>query len=413
MPSLNCYYYYCTLAVYTMINRVVLWNRLNRAMATTTGNHIRLDLLVTLLFLAWFFPLIVQPTDRDITSTFTSVHGPDSIVQSQDNTTQVSLTMAIHASSLHSAAGLKRYLSSPSMALLLILMAGDIQLNPGPVKFPCTHCSKPVRCNQMGLQCDLCEHWVHGKCEHLSKQDYLRLSADSSPWFCKNCTFTTLPFSNSSTLHSEPDISMESIPDTSSSLPDEHSFHFSPNENTFKYLKSIKGIKFGHLNICSIFPKMDYLKILLFDKPLDVLVISETWLNDSYDNSELCIPGYNMERLDRTHKKGGGLCIYINDRFSYDRVEISEFPGPDMEPASMSGLETLWIKFKLPKTKPIFICGLYRPPNISVSDSLLDLESQMDHICPGGSETFILGDFNINYGPSKDPACKPFSFHQT
>ena len=35
----------------------------------------------------------------------------------------------------------------------LILLAGDIETNPGPTKYPCTACSKAVRNNQRGIFC--------------------------------------------------------------------------------------------------------------------------------------------------------------------------------------------------------------------------------------------------------------------
>ena len=40
----------------------------------------------------------------------------------------------------------------------LILLGGDVETNPGPVKFPCTICGKPVKSNQMGVCCDECEN---------------------------------------------------------------------------------------------------------------------------------------------------------------------------------------------------------------------------------------------------------------
>ena len=47
----------------------------------------------------------------------------------------------------------------------LLLLAGDVELNPGPVRFPCTVCQKPVKCNQRGIQCSICDNWTHAKCE--------------------------------------------------------------------------------------------------------------------------------------------------------------------------------------------------------------------------------------------------------
>ena len=36
----------------------------------------------------------------------------------------------------------------------LLLLSGDIEINPGPVRYPCTVCAKPVRVNQRGVMCD-------------------------------------------------------------------------------------------------------------------------------------------------------------------------------------------------------------------------------------------------------------------
>jgi hypothetical protein len=33
------------------------------------------------------------------------------------------------------------------------LLSGDISTNPGPVKYPCGKCSKPVKRNQRGIYC--------------------------------------------------------------------------------------------------------------------------------------------------------------------------------------------------------------------------------------------------------------------
>lgn len=43
----------------------------------------------------------------------------------------------------------------------LIVLSGDVEVNPGPCKYPCTMCSRPVRNNQEGVQCDGCDLWTH------------------------------------------------------------------------------------------------------------------------------------------------------------------------------------------------------------------------------------------------------------
>ena len=45
----------------------------------------------------------------------------------------------------------------------LLLLSGDINLHPGPVKCPCLVCSRPVRKRE--ISCDKCGLWVHKKCK--------------------------------------------------------------------------------------------------------------------------------------------------------------------------------------------------------------------------------------------------------
>lgn len=52
--------------------------------------------------------------------------------------------------------------NSGSLALCLIILSGDISLNPGPqYRHPRGTCSRPVKSNQKGLQCDSCDTWYH------------------------------------------------------------------------------------------------------------------------------------------------------------------------------------------------------------------------------------------------------------
>ena len=70
---------------------------------------------------------------------------------------------------------------------LTILMANDIQPNPGPSKDPCIECNKTVRRNQEVIACNNCELWSHRKCSGLSKS-HLTLTSAEEPWRCTVCT---------------------------------------------------------------------------------------------------------------------------------------------------------------------------------------------------------------------------------
>jgi hypothetical protein len=71
---------------------------------------------------------------------------------------------------------------------LLILISGDIAENPGPIKFPCGSCAKPVKKNQKGIQCEDCLFWYHIKCINLPVTYYITLSESSDSWYCSRCT---------------------------------------------------------------------------------------------------------------------------------------------------------------------------------------------------------------------------------
>ena len=41
--------------------------------------------------------------------------------------------------------------------LQLLIIDGDVEANPGPIKYSCLSCSKAVRANKKGLLCDFCD----------------------------------------------------------------------------------------------------------------------------------------------------------------------------------------------------------------------------------------------------------------
>ena len=60
----------------------------------------------------------------------------------------------------------------------------------------------------------------------------------------------------------------------------------------YKSLRKFKGFKLAHLNIASIPKHPDELNAFMKDKPVDILSLNETRLDDTIDNDNICIPGY-------------------------------------------------------------------------------------------------------------------------
>ena len=85
-------------------------------------------------------------------------------------------------------------------------------------------------------------------------------------------------------------------------------------------LKNIPGFKIIQLNCRSLYRKIDQIATLY--NTFDVICCTETWLNDSHTVSMLSIPNMVLFRKDRPLKKGGGVCIYVADKWAkYTRID--------------------------------------------------------------------------------------------
>ena len=82
-------------------------------------------------------------------------------------------------------------LSCPTLALLLLLMSGNVHPNPGPI-FPCSVCAGNVTWQGKSVLCCTCSKWVHLRRSQLSLSKFRALGSSHS-WSCLPChnTVTT------------------------------------------------------------------------------------------------------------------------------------------------------------------------------------------------------------------------------
>lgn len=169
-----------------------------------------------------------------------------------------------------------------------LLISNDIDLNPGPVYKPkCSACKKCIRRNQREFTCAGCSCKFHLKCVNTDSSDVKNPSrkekkSNSDAWFCLGCLF---PSSDSYLDDSDED---RNIP--SNNVP--------TTEETIE-LKRLKGITMAHLNTRSLVNKIDELRLFFQGNKIDILTISETWLDGSIEDGEISISGYQMVRKDR------------------------------------------------------------------------------------------------------------------
>ena len=70
-----------------------------------------------------------------------------------------------------------------------------------------------------------------------------------------------------------------------------------------------------------------------------LIVVSETWLDDLIANSEICIPGYTIQRRDRgQNRRGGVVALFLLDGF-----KIFYSRRSDVE----NEYEAVWIQVQL------------------------------------------------------------------
>ena len=101
-----------------------------------------------------------------------------------------------------------------------------------------------------------------------------------------------------------------------------------------------------HLNIRSLrnTAHLIQLRELATVQKLDVITISETWLNSTVTNVEVSIDGYKLFRQDRSRKRGGGVCAFIGEDI---KVTILK----DISHVSLCHFQQLWLKLQSKKLK--------------------------------------------------------------
>ena len=150
-------------------------------------------------------------------------------------------------------------------------------------------------------------------------------------------------------------------------------------------------LKIAHLNIRSLRNTSHLLetKELVKSHRIDVLTMSETWLNSTVTNGEIAIDDYKIFRQDRLHKKGGGVCAFVKKVLKVTIIN-------ELTYTSESNFQQLWMKLQNKKMKTIIICVTYRPPDCPLNCIQDDFRQNYVRALSMNKPIFILGDLNCN-----------------
>ena len=257
----------------------------------------------------------------------------------------------------------------------LLLLSGDINLHPGPVKCPCLVCSRSVRKRE--ISCDKCGLWVHKKCKSSTN------SGNEHPFICNQClnnendisqnAWNLFPFTNDFFCNNTGALPVEKTVDDLDEVLSKDKW------NIFNK----RGLHMIHLNINSVLSKIDELRVVAKKSKAAVIGVTESKLDATVLDGEVNIDGYEVIRSDR-NRHGGGVACYVRNDISFNvRRDFSD------------EIENIVFDMLLPKTKPILVGILYRPPDQSkFLDKLSTAISRSNTF--DNQEVYILGDLNIN-----------------
>ena len=211
----------------------------------------------------------------------------------------------------------------------LMFLAGDVEMNPGPIrrgrkpKWPCGICCYAVKDDDKALSCGRCEFWMHNDCSGVSDESYAYYQDQKQfHWKCSECEVMHFEDSFFSTDEDvNPDDPFEMLADISSS--DEADDLPSRRAQTSGGKSLINKLKIAIVNFRGIRSKIPLLHSFIETEKPDVLIGTESWLNESIQTSEIFPENFCILRRDRPNKGGGGVFIAVSD--SLPVTERSDF----------------------------------------------------------------------------------------
>ena len=144
-------------------------------------------------------------------------------------------------------------------------------------------------------------------------------------------------------------------------------------------------------NVRSINNKLDEIDIVANVNKVDIISLTETWIDETTPIESLDIQGYVLFSKPRIGRKGGGVALYVKDCFN---PRILPVTIPDV-------VEALWV-FIRPKLLPremscIVVCVLYFSPRSQYENEYIDhITSTIDDLLMRHPDAgiFVMGDIN-------------------
>lgn len=184
----------------------------------------------------------------------------------------------------------------------------------------------------------------------MSTYDYSTFqSRDVFDWRCPRCLAPEMPFNDCSTLASQFDMFVANSTRSSQS----------------SILAACRPscLSIAHMNARSIVSCVDEIQDLLTKSVFDILMVSETWLDESVSDAEICPPFYSVVRIDMVE------VLLSTSQKGFDIVAS----------ISCGLIESIWVEI-FPKSvnRSMVLCCTYRSPSTSPLVYFDHLHSERD-----------------------------------
>ena len=153
----------------------------------------------------------------------------------------------------------------------------------------------------------------------------------------------------------------------------------------------------GHMNINGIRNKFTEICDMFTMNLMDIFVVGETKIDESFPKSQFKVPGYKTLRADR-NQHGGGIMTIIRDDIPCRRLANFEIDVP-------SPIESIIFEILIRGEKWLYVC-IYNPNNRHKHLCCDVIDRIMSRVHEGNySMVWVLGDLNINMECPQDSQC--------
>ena len=292
----------------------------------------------------------------------------------------------------------------------------------------CKTCLKKITKKQKTLKCDICEGWIHIKCNKLDRNDFNQMETEE-PFYCINCMSESIPFSTLNNNEFATLLQTDKIDHTkrkASSTPSDYQReiyvklntamntnmaalneeddndenftttincnYYSPDDFALAKFSPSKTFSILHYNIHSVQRHIEEFRVALemLDFKFDIICLSESLLKGSKPISNIDIEGYQSPIGTPTDSAKGGVLIYVKCGINYK-------PRNDLNMNKSKELESFFIEINNKKEKNDIIGIIYRHPCMSEEDfNDNHLKGLIDKLSTENKKIFLAGDFNYD-----------------